>query len=266
MNTKESPASGREPLPRASAWLLYGQLALSLVALAAAILPFCGRCGSGSLSHAAVATLGVSGYAALLLLHRKGKTHLASAGIIAAGGVHAALGGIMLSGGPVCEICAAAAFVALAHVALVLVGMKGSRRWILRVIVPSFSLTWIVAFLALSASAADKRARAEAASRSLVVVSSSAPAPSLDRTTLTVFEMDGCHYCVEFRRVFAPRIAQEFPDVQLVYRKAENELWVRRTPTIALGDKVLFEGLPARFSDLSRAIEENSQTPAQARR
>jgi hypothetical protein len=253
-------------LPPAAGRLLWAQLGLAGVALALALLPLCGRCGSGSAAHAAIAATGVVGYATLVILLKRGRITLAALGILTAGGVHAALGGVMLSGGPFCAICAISAVAALANVVLVLLSIRGALRWVPRVLLPSFSLTWIVAFLALTASAAETRERVRPASRVLARESSPVRSPLPGRRVLIVFEMDGCHYCEVFRREFADRLTRDFPDVDVVYRKAEEELWVRRTPTIALGERVLFEGLPTRYVDLTRAIEDCLRAQADTKR
>jgi hypothetical protein len=245
----------RRRIPRAAGWLLWAQLGLAGIALVVALLPLCGRCGSGSWKHAAIAGAGVLGYAGLLALHRKRMSTPVTAGILAAAGVHAALGGMMMTSGSFCIVCTAAALAALANGVTVLVGVSGSVRWIPRVLVPSFSLAWIALYLALSADAADTEKRQETAHRALTVRSETTPHVTTGHPVLTIFEMEGCHYCLEFRNSYAPRLKGEFPGLEIVYRKAEDELWVRRTPTITLGDAVLFEGFPTQYRDLARAIE-----------
>lgn len=239
-------------LPAAVGWLLSGELILAGIALA--LLPGCGRCGSGSWTHAAIAGAGALGYAGLIVLYRKGSSTLVAAGVLAAGGVHAALSGMMIAGGSFCIACALAAIVALLNAALVLARVPGSARWIPRALVPSFSLAWIVLFLALQAEAAETARHRKAAARELSTQSGTPFPGAGTRPVLTVFEMEGCHYCREFRTAYAPRLAREFPDLEVVYRKAEDVLWVRRTPTFALGENVLFEGLPTEYETLARAI------------
>lgn len=246
------PALGR--IPPLVRWLLWAQLGLAGIALAQALLPFCGRCGSGSWTHALVAGAGILGYAGLLLLERKAMTPLVAVGLLGAGGVHAALGGIMLATGSLCIVCTVVALVSLSNVVAVLVSVPGCVRWIPRALVPSFSFTWIVATLALSSAAADSRKVREAASRALEIPSQAAKETTSGRSVLSIFEMEGCAYCRFFRSSYAPRLAREFPDLEISYRRAEDALWVRRMPTIVLGDKVLFEGLPTDYAQLARAV------------
>lgn len=249
----------RRRIPRAAGWLLWTQLGLAGIALVVAVLPLCGRCGSGSWTHATIAGAGVLGYAGLLALHRKGMSTPLAAGILAAAGVHAALGGMMMASSSFCIVCSAAALVALANGVTVLVGVSGSARWIPWALVPSFSLSWIVVTLALSAAAARTEKRREAARGALTIGLETTAHLTADRPVLTIFEMEGCHYCLEFRNSYAPRLRGEFPNLKIEYRNAQDELWVRRTPTIALGDAVLFEGLPTHYAELARGIERGAR-------
>jgi hypothetical protein len=238
--------------------ILMGQGTLAAAALGTDLLRLCGSCGSGDAVHATIAGIGLAGYLGLLgLLFAKAWTPLFF-GVFAAAGIHLALAGLMIARQGFCPICAAAAALALLAPAVLLGQDPGAVRWISRATVPAFLLSGIVTWTL--AGARDARAialREEARDAAKTLLAETKPEGNpLHRSILElhVFESDHCPYCREFRESYEPRLAKEFPSLDIVYHDASGVPWVLRTPTLVIGGEVAFEGLPVNYQDLSRAI------------
>lgn len=252
----EAANRGAKPL----GWILAGQLTLALAALGLNLTRVCGACGDGDGIHAAIAGLGVAHYVILLcLLRAKAWTGLL-VGLFFAAGIHLSLGGLMIARASFCPICVAASLLSLAGPAVMLANDRRAVRWIPRVAVPAFLLssllTWSL-FSSRDARAEAQKAEARTAAKLLLdQVRGSGVGTLRTSLELHVFESEHCAYCREFRRDYAPRLAQDFPDVDVVYHDAAGVLWVRRTPTIALGAALAFEGLPVNYQDLYQAVSQ----------
>lgn len=249
---------------------LLGQAVLAAAALGADLLKLCGSCGAGDAFHASVAAIGLGGYVVLLLLLRVRAWTLVYSGVFAAAGVHLSLAALMIAARSFCPICAAAAAVAVVAPAALLVHDRGAVRWITRTLVPAFLVFGFAAWTVTGwreARAEAERAEARDAARALLADARSTEAfPRVPSAVLHVFESEHCPYCREFRGGFAPRLAKDFPRLEIVYHPASGVPWVRRTPTFVLGGEVAFEGLPVDYRDLSEVVSRAHGTPTAAAR
>jgi len=235
--------------------VLLGQTALAAAALGSDLLKLCGSCGAGDPVHAGVAAIGVLGYLALGALVRFKAWTPVYLGVFAATGIHLALAAFMIATKTFCPICVVATAFSLAAPAVLLFQDREEVRWIPRATVPAFLLTGLLTWTLLGAQEARAdQARAEAREAAHFLVADSAERPARAKVELHVFESAHCPYCREFRDNYAPRLAQDFPELEVVYHLAAGVPWVLRTPTLVLGGNVAFEGLPVDYRDLAQAV------------
>lgn len=240
---------------RPLALILVGQAVLAAAALGSDLWKLCGSCGAGDPVHAGVAAVGLLGYLALVTLIRFKAWTSVYVGVFAATGIHLALAAFMIASMTFCPICAAAAVLSLAGPAALLFQDREEACWIPRATVPAFILSGLLTWTLLGVrEARAHQARAEAREAAQLLVAESSAQPAQRKMELHVFESAHCHYCREFRDNYAPRLAQDFPELGVVYHSAAGVSWVQRTPTLVLGDDVAFEGLPVDYRDLAQAV------------
>jgi hypothetical protein len=231
--------------------VLLGEAVLGIAALGSDVWKMCGSCGAGNPVHATIAAIGILGYLALVTLVRFKAWTSVYLGVFAAMGIHLALAAFMVASKTFCPICAAAAALSLAAPAALLFQDREEVRWIPRATVPAFLLSGLLTWTLLGArEARADQARAQAREAAHLLVEES----TRSKVELHVFESAHCPYCREFRDSYAPRLAQDFPDLDVVYHPAAGVPWVQRTPTLVIGGNVTFEGLPVDYRDLALAV------------
>ncbi len=215
------------------------QGSLSAIALLLSVLDGCGSCGGVSLERFLIAVVGCAAYAALFALGLRGKEPIFTRGIFVAAGVHLALAGTMLGRTAICPVCAAAAILAVlwaAHAALRL-GLRA------RLSIGLAGAALLLAGVAWPGVAAKAR-------------TSSGP------ISVVVYENPLCAHCQEFRRTQAPRLEKEFSGrISLEYKASKGVSWVRLTPTLAIDEKVVFEGLGS-YEALAHSLRAALSRPA----
>jgi hypothetical protein len=253
----EAGSRGARPL----GILLAGQALLAAAALGMDLLGLCGSCGGGDPVHAAIAGIGLGGYLLLLALLRGKAWTPVFFGVFAATGVHLALAGLMIARGAFCPLCALSAVLALAAPATLLIQDREGAVWIARATVPAFLVAGLVTWTmvgARDARAVALRAEAQEAAHLLSTITTSEGDQPRPSDVLHVFESAHCPYCREFRGSYAPRLAKDFPALEIVYHSAQGVPWIGRTPTLMLGSEIAFEGLPVDYKDLFQVVSRAS--------
>jgi len=255
---------------RALGGIILLQVALAVAAVAVDLLKLCGACGGGNSLHTAIAATGVLAYALLyILLQAKAWTGVFF-GVFAGAGVHLSLLGLMVARGSLCFVCLAAATVSLAGPAVLLFRDRSSALWLARATAPSFLLAGVAAWTLQGAQDARAHAlQAEAKHAALALVEKPGIVGSPlteDATVLHVFEAESCPYCREFKRSYAPRLKNDFPDLAIVYHPSATAPWVRLAPTFVQAGEILFEGLPTEYGDLALALRDARRSQKAAHR
>ena len=259
MRNVEQPASvNRKGVPHLLLGLAGLQCGLALVALVLDLVEGCGACARITDTHTLIAAAGVVAYLALLILGLAGRMTAFTRGIYVALGIHAALMLWMFLGEGLCGLCVVSAVVALIFTFL---AADERRSLFLEMVCVTggFILGMGIASVAVSQEAERKTEEA----RTIEKLHQDRPfAPDLESKSapirITVFEMEACGFCQEFRDFFSPRIERDFGSrVEISYRAARETTWVRWTPTIVVEGQDPIQGLPRSYGDLSLAIQKS---------
>ncbi len=258
----ERGARARE-IPRGHVALAAAQLLLAGISLVADVAHLCSGCevrgiwGVDNL-HLWIACAGVLAYLSLVLLGAFDRAKVFYFGVMSAAGVHTVLAAWIWTQSLACFPCIASAVVAAILAAAAIASRRAPWHLVERAYVPVLLATACGAYLALaeSGSIEETRERGLEAFRAEIA---SGPAGrgsgERGRTVVHVFETDDCPYCAEFRDAYLPRLRRDFGDaVEVRFADARTTSWVRRTPTIALENGLVFEGLPERYRDLHDAV------------
>lgn len=241
------------------------QLALSGIAVAVDVAKLCSGCevrgiwGVENL-HLWIALAGSLAYLSLVLLGVFDRAKLFYFGVMSAAGVHTVLAAWIWTQSLACFPCIASAVVA----AILAAAALGSRRapWHLveRAYVPVLLASACFSYLAIAEAASIEETRErgiEAFRQEIEAGPAGRGTAERGRTVVRVFESDECPYCAEFRDAYLPRLRRDFGDaVEVRFADARSTNWVRRTPTIALENGLVFEGLPERYGDLQGAVSQ----------
>ena len=224
--------------------LLSAQVCLCAALLVGEFVLPCGACSRGP---NLLALLGLVLYGILAIrLRFSGLSEDVHFGILLAAGVHIALGVRMLIEGPFCILCATAAALSLAMVA-VSSGLDRTHSGRLAALLPAAAfLVSIGSFAAMQAPVVR---------------------PLAKQVRIQVFTQPDCPYCETLERELMPEIQKEFGRrIATEYRSADDLASVRRTPTLILhghGSSPamrVIEGLPT-LERLRGVIRDLEATP-----
>jgi len=242
----------RTKTPMAQLLLVGSQLALALLAVGLDLAQACQACSAHGPLHLSIAFLGAVGYAALLWCALSGRAALFSVGVFAAAGIHAALGAVLIREGRACVPCILSFVGAAALAFLVIRPLNRAARYVL----PVLGLSAALSFALYSFLSGPTRSEAgDSVRREPVALSPRSP-KSAGTTSLDVYEAAHCSYCRSFRDDYFPLLKSEYRGrLTIRFHEASSAGWVERTPTFVLGGKLLFEGLPYRYQDLTAAVD-----------
>ncbi len=234
------------------------QVIVALTAAGLDLAKACGACVKTTELHGIIAIVGAAAYAILFLAGCLGRVRPFAIGVSAAAGVHAALMIWMVEKRTFCALCLVSAAVALVLIAVSLRMRVGTVMLLERVTLPALLLAGGATF-ALDAIEESRRDMRNRAIQEFQTADARDETPAAGRPLqITVFEMDHCPYCRDFRDLYWPRLKQEFGSkIAVRFLPAESADWVKRSPTIAIEAGGVFEGLPFRYEDLRQAVTES---------
>jgi len=241
------------------------QFGLALLAITLDLLRACGACEvSGTRIHLWIAVAGAAGYLGLVLLGWTGRKSFFYFGVFTAAGVHTVLAMWMISAPMLCIPCIASALVAIALPVSALASRAATVALVERAYVPSLLVAGSIGFALLLWQGGRKAERdrnlallTAGPSTGGLVKAADAEDRESEALSIVVVEMADCPYCTEFRQEYLPRLRSDFGHrIEVSFVDVREVPGVERTPTIAIENGPVYEGLPLRYEHLHESVSE----------